>query len=117
MENSKKEEPVYTYIEKQPKIDSSKLNSHSSRSLESKETEMVSVTSSPDNENSLTEGFTEIVISDSKEDKSTNKNPIKPQMFTLSPFASIRRGNMIMLWFDDNLNPRIVIGPHCKYLI
>ena len=73
MENSKKEEPVYTYIEKQPKIDSSKLNSHSSRSLESKETEIVSVTSSPDNENSLTEGFTEIVISDSKEDKSTNK--------------------------------------------
>lgn len=115
MENSKKEEPVYTYIEKQPKIDV--LNSHSDRSLASKETEMVSVTSTPDNENSLTEGFTEISISDSKKDKSINKNNITPQPFTQSPFASIRRGNMMMLWFDDNLNPRIVIGPHCKYMI
>lgn len=117
MENPQREGD-YIHIEKQLpylKPNDTTLTNNTTKEKE-KVTEMVSVSTTPDNEASLTEGFTEIVISDTKESPD-NKDKHKDNMFSSLSILPCRKGNMCMFWYDKNLCPRIVIGPHCKYIL
>ena len=102
MENPQREGD-YIHIEKQLpylKPNDTTLTNNTTKEKE-KVTEMVSVSTTPDNEASLTEGFTEIVISDTKESPD-NKDKHKDNMFSSLSILPCRKGNMCMFWYDKN---------------